>query len=111
MVRFDRILEIIEADRLVENADHVGAYLKERLADLAEKNAAITNPRGRGLMCAFDLPDPETRNRLLKKTFEQGVLMLGCGQHSIRFRPPLTITRDEVDQGLSALKGALDAVL
>ncbi len=109
MVRFDRILEIVEEDQLIEQAASVGAYLKERLTDLAENHDMVSNARGQGLMCAFDLPDTDSRNRFLSKSYDAGLLMLGCGIQAVRFRPPLTITKDEVDQGLDAMKSALKA--
>ena len=108
MVRFDRILEIIEEDDLVGQAGSVGAHLLEQLQALAEAYAPVSNPRGRGLMCAFDLPSAEMRDRLKELCFEEGVILLGCGVRSIRFRPPLTITKEEVDEGLAALRRALD---
>jgi L-lysine 6-transaminase len=110
MVRFDRILEIIEEERLVENAAATGAYLLQKIHAFADQHPSVSNVRGRGLMCAFDLPDADFRNRLLTETFHQGVLVLGCGTHSVRFRPPLAITPDEIDQGMQILSEALTAV-
>ena len=56
MVRFDRTLEIIEEDHLVENAATVGDHLLDRLRELERTRDFISQSRGRGLMCAFDLP-------------------------------------------------------
>ncbi len=103
MVRFDRILEVLEEDDLVEHAATVGAYLLNRLHELQVRCEAVTNPRGRGLMCAFDLPSVEFRNRVLQRCFDKGMVILGCGTRSIRFRSPLTITTAEIDRGLSLL--------
>ncbi|MFC2086062.1 aminotransferase class III-fold pyridoxal phosphate-dependent enzyme, partial [Bacteroidota bacterium] len=110
MVRFDRILEIIEEDDLVANAASVGAVLQDRLRSLAERYDFVKNPRGRGLMCAFDLPDVETRDRLRAVSFEKGLMILGCGVSSLRFRPNLTITVPELDEGLGILEDALRAI-
>jgi L-lysine 6-transaminase len=110
MVRFDRILEIIEEDNLVENAASVGAVLNERLHQMADDYELIHNPRGRGLMCAFDLPDTETRDRLRLACLEKGLVILGCGPRSIRFRPNLAITEPELEEGLGILKDALDSM-
>ncbi|MEM1127264.1 MAG: L-lysine 6-transaminase [Bacteroidota bacterium] len=103
MVRFGRILEVIEEDQLVDHARTMGTYLQERLHDLAETSAHVTNVRGRGLFCAFDLPSAHVRAHVLERCFEEGTIILGCGTHSIRFRPPLTITQDELDTGLETL--------
>ena len=108
MVRFDRILEIIEEDDLLGHASGVGGHLLEQLQAMAADYEAVTNPRGRGLMCAFDLPTPEARDRLKDLCFEEGAILLGCGVRTIRFRPPLTITQSEIDEGLAALRRALD---
>jgi L-lysine 6-transaminase len=110
MVRFDRILEIIEEDDLVAHAATVGAHLLGRLHELAATTSAVRNVRGRGLMCAFDLPTKEFRNRVLQRCYQEGVVILGCGVRSIRFRSPLTITEDEIDQGLDLLTRAVQAI-
>lgn len=110
MVRFDRILEIIEEDNLVENARVVGEHLKQRLHGFASDMSFVTNVRGRGLFCAIDVPTGEFRDRVLDACYEEGVVILGCGTRSIRFRSPLTITADEIDQGLEVLGHALKRV-
>ena len=58
-------------------------------------------------MCAFDLPTKEIRNAFLKKCYDEGLLMLGCGVSSVRFRPPLVITRDEIDTGMGLVEKVL----
>jgi L-lysine 6-transaminase len=110
MVRFDRILEIIEEDELVRHAGDVGSHLQMRLRELAEEFPAVTNTRGRGLMCAFDLPSTEYRNAVRDATFEEGAIILGCGDRSIRFRSPLTISENEIDDGIACIRRALQHV-
>lgn len=110
MVRFDRILEIIEEDHLVENAARAGAHLLRRLEKMARELPFMTNVRGRGLMCAFDLPTPAFRDAVRQRSLEEGVLILACGERSIRFRPPLIITEAEIDEGLQRLRRALEHV-
>ena len=107
MVRFDRILQIIEEDRLVGNAGHVGNYLLARLCRMADELECVTAPRGRGLMCAFDLPDPDMCHRVRTACFDRGLIILGCGERSLRFRPALTVTTDVIDEGLDILHEAL----
>jgi L-lysine 6-transaminase len=108
MVRFDRILEIMEEEALVDHAGEVGAYLQDRLHELAEAFPAVTNVRGRGLMTAFTLPSTAYRDHVKQQTYEEGAIILGCGERSIRFRTPLTITEDEVDEGIACLRRALE---
>ena len=108
MVRFGRYLEIIDEDRLIDNARDVGAYLLEKLYGVqAERPEQVSNARGRGLMCAFDLPDADKRNEFLKLAFDDGLLVLGCGARSIRFRPVLSVSREDIDEGLRIVGGVL----
>jgi L-lysine 6-transaminase len=110
MVRFDRILEVIEEDNLVAHAATAGAHLIGRLHELAGETGVVSNVRGRGLMCAFDLPTPEFRNRVLQRSYDEGIVVLGCGTRSIRFRSPLTITNEQIDLGIEILGRAVKAI-
>jgi L-lysine 6-transaminase len=58
-------------------------------------------------MCAVDLPDTETRDRLMDKAYELGLMILGCGTRSIRFRPVLDVTKSEIDEALGLVRRAL----
>ncbi len=111
MVRFDRILEVIEADDLIGNVNRQGEHLMSRLADMEARYEGVVDARGRGLFCAFDLPDTATRNAVLKAAYDDGLMALGCGTRSIRFRPALTIQQDDLDAGLDILDGALASTL
>ncbi len=107
MVRCARYLQIMDQERLVENAAEVGAYFQEGLHALAEDFSCITNVRGRGLFLAMDLPDTDTRKRLRMGCWEKGLAVLPCGPRSIRFRPPLVFSREEVDRSLDTLREVL----
>jgi len=110
MVRFQRFLEIIEEDRLVENARTVGDHLLAGLRRLeGEFPSLVSNSRGRGLMIAFDTV-AESRKAFLGQCFDQGMLVLPCGARSIRFRPPLNLTRSEAEAGLDILRRALQSL-
>ncbi len=109
MVRFTIYLEIIEQDHLVEKAKSTGAYLLNQLENLGNRfSDLVSNVRGQGLFCAFDLPDGATRDRAIQFIAEEGVLMLGSGERSIRFRPHLNVTQDELDFGLGKIEDALN---
>lgn len=108
MVRAQRYLEIIEEENLVENARVMGAYLVKRIEELAmDFPKAISNPRGLGLFAAFDATTPETRTDLRKKCMEKGLIVLPSGERSIRFRPPLNVTQDEIDEGIGIIRSCL----
>lgn len=111
MVRATRYLEIIEEDNLLENARQMGSYLVEALRSLqVEFPNLVSNVRGRGLFCAFDLPSKEIQKGFKQKAFEEHLLILGSGEKSIRFRPPLCITKDEIDQGINIIRRVLKEI-
>lgn len=104
------IFEVIERDNLVDNAAKTGRHLQGRLEELAAAHDAVTNPRGRGLFCAIDLPDGARRDAVVTHLFEhERVIILGSGPRSIRFRPTLTVTTEELDEAVAAVDRAVDA--
>jgi L-lysine 6-transaminase len=112
MVRATRYLQLIDEEGLVDNARDTGAYLQEKLHGLRDTfSGVVTNSRGAGLMCAFDLPDADVRKKVLGRAKDNGLLIVGCGERSVRFRPPLNLTRDEVDEGIGLLERSISAVV
>jgi L-lysine 6-transaminase len=108
MVRSKRIFEVIHEDGLVENARVQGEYLLGQVNNLTmEFPKLASNSRGRGLMCAFDLDTAQNRNQLIDKAYEEGLILIGCGDRSIRFRTPLNIKQEELNEGLGIIKNAL----
>jgi L-lysine 6-transaminase len=108
MVRARRVLEVIEADGLFVRAADSGMHLLALLRRLAADHEAVTEVRGRGLMCAFSLPDKGTRDLVVTRLREdEHVLVLGCGTRSIRFRPALTVTEDDLAAGVAAVDRVL----
>src|SRR5215831_8758092 len=104
MVRSTHFLRIIEKENLVENAGKVGGYFLEQLRALQQEEPRISAARGRGLFLAFDLPDAKTREEFWKGFFDLGVLTLRSGENSIRFRPPLDITEEVIDEAMDAMR-------
>ncbi len=107
MVRSQRYLEIIAEECLVENAAQVGRLLLEGITQLAERFDLIDNPRGRGLLIAFDLPDARTRDVFRGLLLENGLLALKCGERSIRFRPMLDLPPALAEEGLAIVERSL----
>jgi L-lysine 6-transaminase len=108
MVRCQKYLEVISKENLVKNAKIQGEKLLEGLENLSDKYSdIISNARGRGLMCAFDLKNPEKREEMRKKLYSNGLVVLGCGEKTIRFRPPLIISEEEIDDALGIMKKTL----
>ena len=109
MVRLTIYLELIEKENLVEKAEKTGNYLLNRLYALQEQYPnLVSNARGRGLYCAFDLPSGDKRDKLAELLLEEGSILLGSGHQSIRFRPHLNVKTEDIDFGIDCFKKALD---
>lgn len=108
MVRSRKYFEIIEEENLVDNARVMGNYLLENLLEIQnEFPELVSQARGLGLMCSFDLPSPELRTKFLKEIYRDKLIMLGCGVRTVRFRPPLIIQKDQIDQGIKIIRNVL----
>ncbi|HEV7919499.1 MAG TPA: L-lysine 6-transaminase [Thermoanaerobaculia bacterium] len=108
MVRSQRYFEVIDEERLVENAATVGAYFVGELQRFADEfPSLVSNVRGRGLMAAFDLPSGELRDNALRAFMGNDVMVLSSGHQSARFRPPLNLTMDEAAEGIRRMEKAL----
>jgi L-lysine 6-transaminase len=111
MVRARRILEVIEADGLFGRAAERGRYLRARLDELAHDfPGVVLDPRGRGLMCAFDLPSTADRDDLIRQLWQRAVIALPTGTHGVRFRPALSVSRADIDAAIAGVRAALTAM-
>ena len=109
MVRLTNYLELIEKENLVERANKTGSYLLNSIYQLQEEYPhLVSNARGRGLYCAFDLPSGEKRDKLSELLLEEGSILLGSGHQSIRFRPHLNVEKEDIDFGMDCFKKALN---
>jgi L-lysine 6-transaminase len=105
MLRCQKYLEIIEEEHLVKNAETQGRRLLQGLEAIEMKYPQkVSNARGRGLMCAFDSTTPQKRDELKEKLYANHLLVLTCGSTTIRFRPPLTISSEEIDEALAIVE-------
>ena len=110
MVRSRRILEIIEAEGLIDAAAARGRRFLAGLSDVAAAGF-LDNVRGRGLFLAADLPSPAARDAVLTDLREvEHVLALPCGARSVRFRPALTVRDDEIEEAVAAVGRAVGRV-
>jgi 4-aminobutyrate aminotransferase len=102
-----RLLE----EKYIANSARVGEYIMGRIVDWPHKHKLVGHVRGRGLMIGIELvksqetrePDGEARNRLLERAFELGLLVLGCGESTVRLMPPLMIDREQADCAIDIL--------
>lgn len=109
MTRSKWIHRAIQKDNMAAMALESGQYLVSRLRELGARmpDGWVSNGRGLGTLVAFDCPSKETRDQLLKKMYANKMIALACGDHSIRFRPPLNIQRSEIDRGMEILTKSL----
>lgn len=111
MVRSTQIMNIMESENIIENVVHRGKYLMNRLSEIQSNLPdLVSNVRGLGLLCSFDLPSTELRNEFRKVAEKEKLLILGCGVKSIRFRPMLNITDDELEEGLQIVEKVLKII-
>ncbi len=111
MIRSTRYLEIMEEEDTMNNVRIMGENLKNLLMDLkSEFPDKISNVRGRGLFCAFDLAGKQERNSFRDRCYEKGMIILPCGEKSMRFRPPMNITESQLDDGISIIRDVLKTV-
>ncbi|SRR5713226_1311974 len=102
-------------DGLVRNAAEVGNDLKARLSELKTACPVISDVRGLGLMIGVELakqdaartPDAELRNQIVRRAFEKGLLILGCGESTIRFCPPLIVKKEEAQTAVEIFAATL----
>ncbi|MHC5114204.1 MAG: L-lysine 6-transaminase [Planctomycetota bacterium] len=101
MVRCRRFIEIIRAENLAEKITEMGQRTLAGLRGIARETGAFSNVRGLGSLIAFTFDDHDTRSRMLEALYDKRVLALPSGPTSIRFRLPLVIGADEVDELVS----------
>jgi 4-aminobutyrate aminotransferase/(S)-3-amino-2-methylpropionate transaminase len=108
------VLEAVREPELLDQATRVGERVRARLDELAARHAAIGEVRGLGPMIAFELAE-QTSDRakaIVEAAFERGLLLLACGLYGnvIRLLPALTISDEDLDEGLALLEESLSAV-
>ena len=107
-------IQLLE-EGLVKNAAVVGGFLKEKLMELRPRFAEISEVRGLGLMIGVEFerndgshaPDAKLRDRVMQKCFEKGLLLLSCGESTLRFCPPLIVAEEEVATAIRLFEAAI----
>jgi len=102
-----RLLE----EKYISNAARMGEYVMSRIADWPRRHAIVGDVRGLGLMIGIELvkdkqtcePHTAAKSRVIRRAFEQGLLVLGCGESTIRLMPPLMVEQEHVDFALDVL--------
>lgn len=113
---FAEKIKLIQQDGLAENTRERGEQLLASISDLAGVYPdLVQNPRGLGLICAFDCPTQEKQEALIERAQEKGVLLLSggmpdTGPFTVRMRPPLTVSSEEISEGVNRLDEALKSL-
>lgn len=112
MVRSTRYLEIIQEEKLLDNVKLQGKILTGELQKLNEEfPEQITNVRNRGLFGAFDIEGTALRSKFVAKAMENGLIILPCGEKSIRFRPVLDIKASTISDGFEIIHQTLREII
>ncbi len=109
-----KTMDILEREAIA-NAASVGEFMLERVRGWMKSHSAVGDVRGRGLMIGIEIvkdkatrePAVELRNRVETLAFERGLIMLGCGETSLRLSPPLIVSKEEATVALDILEEAL----
>ncbi len=109
MIRCAEYLKIIKKENLLENARTMGKYLLQSIQNFCqENNQLLGHPRGKGLLAGFDvIHEQHTHGELCSLFKQEHLLCLSCGKKTVRLRPHLDITKDEIDDGLQRMRKAL----
>jgi len=107
-------LDLVEGGYM-RNADDVGRYFRRRLRELMERHPYIGEVRGKGMMIGMELvkdrasrePAKELCDAVVTRAYHNGLLLLSCGQSTVRFMPPLVATRENADEAVSLLEASL----
>jgi 4-aminobutyrate aminotransferase len=102
-------LDLVD-ESLTANAASVGAHLLQQLRQLATRHDAVRDVRGRGLMIGVELPTHDDAVALEQECFARGLLVLTCGESSVRLAPPLVVTAAQADVAIDILDAALTAI-
>ena len=112
MYRFKLILEIIDNESLLDNTIKMGNYLLDSITSLSDEFPGyVTNPRGKGLFCAFDMPSGIERDKLIGILLDKNIMILGSGLKSIRFRPHLNVLKEDLDICINAIHDSIKEML
>ncbi len=103
------VLDLFRENHIIDNVQKTGAYLEEKLNELADKYDVIETRRGIGMMQGLVFKVPV--GPVINKALEKGLILINAGTDIIRFVPPLVITKEDVDQMIGILTQSIDEVL
>lgn len=103
-----KVFELYEELNLLENVREAGGYLRDKLTELSNTYDFVKEARGKGLIQGLELTIPT--GDIILRALQEGLILISAGQNTIRFVPPLVITKSHVDEMISILVQVLDGV-
>lgn len=103
-----KVMDLFEEQKILDNVNEVGPYLKEKLYELKEQYDFVKDVRGAGLMLGMEFDRPVAP--YIVKAQEKGLMLINAGQYIIRMVPPLVITKQNVDDMIAILRECLETV-
>jgi 4-aminobutyrate aminotransferase len=111
-------LEVINSEKLIENAVKMGRIAMKRLEEMKERYEIVGDVRGKGLFIGVELvKNKKTKERgrsecqdVMRASFKEGLVLISAGQNTLRVIPPLNVARDELEEGLDVMEGAIAQV-
>jgi 4-aminobutyrate aminotransferase len=112
------VIDIIQEEKLLDNATKQGNYIMKRLEELKDKSEIVGDVRGKGLMIGVEIvedkeskkPASQKASEIMTRSWKRGVNVITCGASTIRIAPPLIITREIVDAALDILEDSIREV-
>lgn len=101
-----KIIQIIKRERLLNNINKQGKYLRKRLNEIS-----LDNVRGLGLMNAFDLNNKDDKNNFIIECLKNGLVLLGCGNKSVRVIPPYNVKEEEIDEAVNIIEKSYNKIM
>ena len=113
-----QVMDVIRKERLLENSTKQGTFIMKRLNEMKENYDIIGDIRGKGLMIGAEIikgsgektPNEDEAVEIMNKCFRRGLVLTICGSSTLRITPPLTISRESVEEGLTIIDGAVKEV-
>lgn len=111
-------LEVINSEKLVENAVEMGSVAMKRLDEMKEDYEIVGDVRGKGLFIGVEIvKSKKTKERgvdesqaVARACFKDGLILISAGRNTLRVIPPLNVTREELEEGLDVMEGAISQV-